>query len=516
MLRLDCKIRRNSAMRLMAKLAVLSLLGTLVPLTGQAASDEQKQFAWSVVERNATPMAKIGDSLYYFAELGMQEFESTKLMKEVLEAAGFSVELGAAGMPTNLWARWGNGRPAIAIVSEIDALPEGSQTPMELGRKPLVPGAPGHMEGHNTHGGVAAAAAFAVKETMARYNIPGSVILSLGPAEEQLISRPYIVRAGYFKNVDAIIYLHISDQSATGFGLANYASISANFTFHGKTAHGAVNPWDAKDALDANQLMDVGVAYLRQQLRPTNRIHRVVTNGGIQPNVIPDLAQTWWWVRDANMPDAGETFEKLINIGKGAALMTGTTVDYQIVAAGWPQLGMKAIAETIQGNIDKVGMPRWGEDEQRFARDFQKSAGRPENGLRTAVTPLGGRPQAYSSNDNGDVSWTVPAGLFAFPAIVPGIAVHEWHAAITPTSTIAHKGMAVGAKVLSASILDLLTRPDLLQRARAEFEQAVKAMPYFGVLPPDAKPPLDLNKAIMDRYRPEMRKFYLSERPRLN
>jgi len=142
MLRLDCKIRRNSAMRLMAKLALLSLLGTLVPLTGQAASDEQKQFAWSVVERNATPMAKIGDSLYYFAELGMQEFESTKLMKEVLEAAGFSVELGAAGMPTNLWARWGNGRPAIAIVSEIDALPEGSQTPMELARKPLVPGAP--------------------------------------------------------------------------------------------------------------------------------------------------------------------------------------------------------------------------------------------------------------------------------------------------------------------------------------------------------------------------------------
>jgi aminobenzoyl-glutamate utilization protein B len=128
---------------------------------------------------------------------------------------------------------------------------------------------------------------------------------------------------------------------------------------------------------------------------------------------------------------------------------------------------------------------------------------------------LGARPQAYSSNDNGDVSWTVPAGLFAFPAIVPGIAVHEWHAAITPTSTIAHKGMVVGAKVLSASILDLLTRPDLLQRARAEFEQATKAMPYFTVLPADAKPPLDMNKAIMDRYRPEMRKFYLKEQPRL-
>jgi len=314
-------------MRILARLALL-FLGLLLPLTGRAATDEQKQFAWSVVERNAAPMAKIGDSLFYFAELGMQEFESTRMMKEVLEAGGFTVELGAAGMPTNLWARWGNGRPAIAIVTEIDALPEGSQTPMEFARKPLVPGAPGHMEGHNTHGGVAAAAAFAVKETMARYNIPGSVILSLGPAEEQLISRPYIVRAGYFKNVDAVIYLHIGDDSATAYGLANYASISANFTFHGKTAHAAVDPWDAKDALDANQLMDVGVAYLRQQLHPTYRIHRVVTNGGIQPNVIPDLAQTWWWVRDANMPDAVQTFEKLINVAKGAALMTGTSQEY--------------------------------------------------------------------------------------------------------------------------------------------------------------------------------------------
>jgi aminobenzoyl-glutamate utilization protein B len=231
--------------------------------------------------------------------------------------------------------------------------------------------------------------------------------------------------------------------------------------------------------------------------------------------VIPDLAQTWWWVRDANMPDAVQTFEKLVNVAKGAALMTGTTQEYQIVAAGWPQLGMKAIAEAVQGNIDKVGMPRWSDDEQRFAREFQKSAGRPEVGLKTAVTPLGGRQQGYASNDNGDVSWSVPAGLLAFPSIVPGITIHEWHAAITPTSTIAHKGMVAGAKVLTASILDLLTRPDILQRARTEFDAQLKQAPYFAVLPPDAKPPLDLNKAMMDRYRPEMRKFYLGEQPRL-
>ena len=497
------------------KRSLISLLAILAPLTCQAASDEQKQFAFGVIERNAEPIAEIGDSIFFFGELGMQEIESTKLLKDTLEAAGITVELGGAGMPTNLWAKWGSGRPTIAIVSEIDALPGGSQKPMDFEHHPLVEGAPGHMEGHNTHGGLTAAAIFAVKAAMQRYNIPGTVALSLGPAEEQLISRPYIVRAGYFKDVDAIIYLHIGDQFATGYGLANYASISADFTFHGKTAHGAVDPWDAKDALDAIELMDVGTAYLRQQLHPTYRIHRVITNGGIQPNVIPDLAQAWWWVRDANMPDAKETFDKLVNIAKGAALMTATTMDYRIKAAGWPQLGNKAIAQAIQKNIELVGMPQWSDEEQHFARDFQHSAGRKEIGLRREVTPLGGRPQSYASNDSGDISWVVPAGLLAFPASVPGIEYHEWHAAITPTSSIAHKGMVAGAKVMAASILDLLTTPELLAQAHAEFVQATTESPYFPVLPADAKPPLDLNREAMAKYRPAMSAFYLHLQPRL-
>ena len=476
----------------------------------------EKTFCFDYLERNAKAIAALNDSVFYFAELGMQELETAKLMCELLEAGGFRVERGISGFASGFCATAGSGGPVIAVHTEYDANPDNSQASGVAEPREIIDGAPGHCEGHNTNAAVLVASALAAKAAMDRFGLAGTLKIFGAPAEEQLISRPYIVRAGYFKNVDAIIYLHIGDQSATGYGLANYASISANFSFRGKTAHGAVDPWDAKDALDAVELMDVGAAYLRQQLHPTYRMHRVITNGGIQPNVIPDLAQAWWWVRDANMPDARETFEKLINIAKGAALMTGTTMDYQLTAAGWPQLGMKTIAEAIQSNIDKVGMPRWSDEEQRFARDFQKSAGRQEVGLKTAVTPLGGRPQSYASNDNGDVSWSVPAGLLTYPSIVPGIAIHEWHAAITPTSTIAHKGMVTGAKVLSAAVLDLLTRPELLQNARAEFEQATKAMPYFAVLPPDAKPPLDLNKATMDHYRPEMRKFYLSERPRLN
>ena len=485
------------------------------PVASKAASDEQKQFAFAAIERNAEPMAQIGDSLFYFGELGMQEVESTKLLKDTLAAAGFTVELGGAGMPTNLWATWGSGRPHIVIVSEIDALPGGSQKPLELKRDPLVSGAPGHMEGHNTHGGLTAGAAFAVKETMQRYNIPGTVSISLGPAEEELVSRPYIVRAGYFKDVDAIIYVHIFDGFVTGYGLADYASISADFTFHGKTAHGAMDPWDAKDALDGVELMDTGAAYLRQQLRPTYRMHRVISNGGIQPNIIPDLAEAWWWVRDASMPDAKTTFDKLVNIAKGAALMTGTTMDYRVKAAAWPQLDMKAIAEDIQKNIDMVGMPKWSDEEQRFARELQKFDEKPEVGLATKPVPLGDSHQVAASNDSGDISWVVPAGTLYFPASVPGIQYHEWHAAITPISTIAHKGMVAGAKALAASILDLMTTPELLRKARAEFEQATTESPYFSVLPADAKPPLDLNKETMAKYRTAMSAFYLHLSPRL-
>src|SRR5262245_7275891 len=201
-------------------LASAALAATFAPLAARA--DERKQLAFETIDRNAGQMANISDAIFFYGEPGMQEFESTKLLKGTLEAAGFRVELGGAGMPTNLWAEWGSGRPKIAIVTEIDALPSGSQTPLAFDHAPLVPGAPGHMEGHNPHGGVASVAAFAVKQAMQRFNIPGTVAISFGPAEEQIASRPFIVRAGYFKDVDAVILLHIRETLATGYGVQNY------------------------------------------------------------------------------------------------------------------------------------------------------------------------------------------------------------------------------------------------------------------------------------------------------
>ena len=502
--------------RLLMSMAAACVLAAAVAPTGHAASDEQKQYAFDVIDRNAAQAAVVGDSLFYFGELGMQEHESAKFLKQTLEGIGFKVELGGAGMPTNVWAEWGSGKPKIVIVTEIDALPEGSQDPLSMPRKPLVQGAPGHMEGHNTHGAVAVAAAHALKRTMERYKLPGTVAVSFGPAEEQLISRPFLVRAGYFKDADAAILIHIGDNMRTTFGFRNYAAISAKFTFHGKTAHGAVAPWEGRDALDAVELMSIGFDKLREHLKPTYRGHRVITMGGIQPNVIPDLAQIWWYVRDASGPAAKENFDKLVNIGKGAALMTGTTMDMEFVASAWPQLANKAMAEAIQKNIDAVGLPKWSDEDVKFAREFQTSLGLKPVGLNTQPVKFGAAQQSFASNDSGDVTWNVPTGTLDFAAGIPGVSSHNWQAAVGKTGPIAHKGSVAGAKILAASMLDLLTSPDLLQRVRDQFREDTKDTRYFTLLPADTKPPLDMNREMMERVRPEMRKSYLNKTPKFD
>jgi len=489
---------------------VLALVFVFTAATADSPSDVKK-VALEVVERNAAQIATIGDVLYYFGEPGMQEYESSKYLKTTLEKIGFKVEVGGAGLPTNVWATWGSGKPVIAIATEMDALPEGSQTPGSIPRKPLVEGAPGHMEGHNLMAAAAIGAAHAVKKAMEQFKLPGTVVLSIGPAEEQLMSRPYLVRDGYFKDVDAAVITHVGDTLGTGYGLGNYALIGAKFTFRGRTAHGGVNPWDGKDAVDAVVLMDIGMDKLREHLRPTYRAHRTITHGGVQPNIIPDMGQIWWFVRDASGPWAKENFDKLVNVGKGAALMTGTTMEMEPFGAAWPSLGNKAIAEAVQKNIEVVGMPNWTEDENKFARELQKSMAQKEVGLPTKVLPLAAGRQNSSSNDIGDITWVVPTGTIRFPSVVPGIQAHHWSAGITPTMSIGHKGAVAGAKVIAASVLDLLTSPELRAAAKKQFEQDTKDSKYFSLLPEGAKPPLELNKEMMEKYRPAMKKFYLTK-----
>src|SRR4030095_4636469 len=219
---------RNSALK-RPRVSALSIILLAVACVGTsvtaASPSDPKRVAFEAVDRNADAIATVGDVLYYFAEPGMQEYESSKYLKSTRERIGFKVELGGAGLPTNVWATWGSGKPVILIATEMDALPEGSQTPGSIPRKPLVEGAPGHMEGHNVMAAMAVGAAHAVKKTMEQFKLPGTVVVSIGPAEEQLMSRPFLVRDGYFKDVDAAVITHVADSFGTGYGLSNYALI---------------------------------------------------------------------------------------------------------------------------------------------------------------------------------------------------------------------------------------------------------------------------------------------------
>jgi aminobenzoyl-glutamate utilization protein B len=231
-------------------------------------------------------------------------------------------------------------------------------------------------------------------------------------------------------------------------------------------------------------------------------------NGGLQPNIIPDLTQVWYFVRDRSMPEANVTQGKLVNIARGAALMTDTTVDITYDASAWPQLSNKTLALVVQKNFDAVGVPAWTEAEQTYAKGLQTALNVKPIGLAMKPVPFGDRPQTAASNDSGDVSWVVPSVAYTFPASVPGIQYHNWQAGVTPVSSIAHKGEVAGAKALADSILDLMTSPETLAAARAEWAQSVKDSQYFTLLPPDVKPQIEMNKATMEKYRPAMSKFY--------
>ncbi len=483
------------------------------PVTGFAQSlPKEKALALRVVEDNRKAIALLGDSIFYFAELGMQEFESTKLMTEILEEAGFEIELGISGMPTAFMAVYGSGKPVIAIHTEFDTTPGNSQTPGVTEHKPLVEGAPGHAEGHNVNAAVMIGAAFAVKKAMDEFNLAGTLKVFGAPAEEQLVSRPYFVRDGYFNDVDLVFHPHIGSGLSTTYGLRQYALISAEFSFRGEAAHGS-SPWRGRDALDAVELMDIGFDKAREHIEPTHRSHRVITYGGDQPNVIPDHATIWWFFRERTADKVRELFERAKKIAEGAALMTETTYSVNILSGVWPTRANQTLAETIQKNIELVGMPEWARQEQELTRELQTKLNVEPVGLTTEISPLREGQQGASSNDSGDLTWVVPTGRLTFPSNISGIPGHHWAAGVIPATSIAHKGAVAGAKVLAASVIDFLIDSGLVRKAKEKFQEEIAGVEFQSLLPADQEPPVDLNKDIMERYRPAMRKDYLKERP---
>jgi aminobenzoyl-glutamate utilization protein B len=483
-------------------------------MTNKTNLTPEQQFLFDYVDRNARAIALTGDNIFYFGELGMQEFETARLMTGLLEKGGFKVERGIAGFPTGFCATYGSGQPVVAIHTEYDSCPDNSQAAGVPEQKFIVEGAPGHCEGHNVNAAVLVATALATKAAMDKFGLKGTLKVFGGPAEEQLVSRPYFVRDGWFDDVDVAFHDHIGEEFTSSYGLLQSALISATFTFHGETAHAGVAPWKGRDALDGVMLMDVGMAHYREHMRPEMRAHRVITNGGDQPNVIPRTAQIWWFFRDGTAEGVMKVFEQAKKIAQGAALMSNTTHTVDVLSAVWPLRANQTVSELVQKHMEVVGMPVWTDEEDALARKLQANAKVKVDGLRRSVKPLKGPSvQRTSANDAGDVSWKVPMAKFYYPANIPNINFHHWAAGVALATSIAHKGAVVGTKAFAAAVTECFSNPAVVAEAKRTFKEELGDIEYKPMLPAEQKPPVDLNRAIMEKFRPEMKKHYLKETP---
>ncbi len=433
--------------------------------------DALKTEAVTHVEEMALFTQHMVDSIFSFGELGFQEIETSQYVTDILRENGFTVEEGIAGIPTAWMATWGSGKPVIALGSDIDGIPQASQKPGVAYRDPMIEGAPGHGEGHNSGQAVNVTAAIAVKKLMERENLSGTLKLWPGVAEEQLGTKAYFVREGYFEDVDIVLFSHVSSNLNVSWGSGSgNGLVSVLYTFQGETAHSAGSPWRGRSALDAVELMNAGWNYRREHLRIQQRSHYVVTNGGDQPNVVPRNAAVWYYLRETDYPHIMELWDIADKMADGAALMTNTTYTSRVLGSAWPQHMSKVVAETMYGNITRVGLPEWSEDDQALARAVQELVGSEPNGLATELSTLRdpieeSAKRGGGSDDIGDISWTVPTVTLRFPSNIPGLPGHNWSSAIAMATPIAHKGATAGAKAQALTMLDFIMRPELVEQA---------------------------------------------------
>ena len=520
-------------MRKTAVLAALGVCAGVFPLLGQSKITAEKEASMKAdlagqidaMKKQAQVMV---DSVFSFGELGFQEFETSRYLTAILEKEGFKIERGVAGIPTAWVASWGSGKPVISLGSDIDDIPQASQKPGVGWHEPMIEGAPGHGEGHNSGVPLNIIAALAVKKVMEREHLSGTIRLWPGVAEELVATKAYYVRDGMFKDVDACLFAHVAANLSVTWGasLTQSGLVSIEYQFKGESAHAAGSPWRGKSALDAVELMDVGWNFRREHLRLAQRSHYVITNGGDQPNVVPPTASVWYYFREADYDHIMDMWRIGENMAKAATLMTDTTVTSRLLGSAWPGHFNRPIAEAMQENIKRVGVPQWSDDDQTMAKGLQKELKQPVRGLTSRIGEL--RPPSVEtpesadgadgpqqgptgggSDDIGDVSWNVPTVTLRYPSNIPGGPGHNWANAISMATPIAHKGVIAGAKVQAMTMLDILLNPDLVAKSWDYFKNIqTKDMKYKTFLRPDDKPAIWLNKETMEKFRPRMQKMY--------
>jgi len=483
--------------------------------------EAMKSKALQIVESKAKNIQEMVDMVFSYGELGFQEIETSKYLTGILEKNGFTIERNLSGIPTSWMAKWGNGSPVIALGSDIDCIPKASQKPGVAYKSPIVEGAPGHGEGHNSGQSVVIFAAIAAKQIMEENHIPGTLVIWPGVAEELLGSKAWYVRDGYFKNIDACIFTHVSNDFATNYGDGgDNGLVSVQFEFAGEAAHAAGAPWRGKSALDAVELMNVGWNYKREHLKPTQRSHYVIKDGGDQPNVVPSAASVWYYFRERNYDDILKNYQAGLKIADAAAMMTDTKVTSRILGTAWPGHFNKPLAQTMQKNIERVGMPKWSDEDEQLAIAVQKlleapekdMKGNPIHGMNKKIDTLEGSV-AFSwgggSDDIADISWNVPTIVLRYPANIDGTKGHHWGDAIAMATPIAHKGSLAGAKATALTLVDIFTNTKIVTDAKDYFVNVqTKNTKYKPFLSEKDPAPIYLNKEIMDKYRDKMKPFY--------
>ncbi|MGD8699267.1 MAG: amidohydrolase [Gemmatimonadales bacterium] len=478
--------------RLMLRFARLTALTLIVcgPVSAQSLSPE-KQSALDAVDQISAEIHLMAMKLWDYSEIALMEAQSAEFLIGVLEGEGFRVQRGVADMPTAFVATWGSGAPVIGVLAEYDALPGIGNDPVPH-RQPRSDGVTsGQGCGHNLFGAGSVGAAIALKRAMDTHGLAGTVKLFGSPAEETVVGKVYMAKAGVFNGLDGVLDWHPSLETQVrnqpGRALNNFT-----VEFHGQAAHGAGDPWNGRSALDAVEVMNYGVNMMREHIRPTARIHYVIPSAGDAPNVVPEYAKVWYYVREADRETVDEYYNWILKIAEGAAMATRTTHEVTLITGVHETLLNRPLQEAMQANLELVGAPQFSEEYQEFAKQLQQSLELEEKGLNTEIKPLADEPEPVSggSTDVAEVSYIAPTVSVSVTSAAADIPWHSWATAASHGTEGSVAAAEVAAKVMALTGVDMLTDPTLLERAKAFFDEETEGKPYESPIPVEQKPPL--------------------------
>lgn len=454
------------------------------------AQDADKKKVLARIQQQELHYGAIAQKIWNFAEVGYKEKQSSALLQETLKQAGFTVETGVAGIPTAFVATYGQGKPVIGIMAEYDALPGLSQDSIPTKRS--VGGASGHACGHHLFGTGSSAAAIAVKEWLKETGGKGTIKLYGCPAEEGGSGKVYMVREGLFNDTDVMLHWHPSDANSVSTG-SSLANKTGKFRFYGLSSHAAASPERGRSALDAVEAMDFMANMMREHVPSSTRIHYVITSGGKAPNIVPDYAEVYYYVRSPQRDIVTDVWNRLEKAAEGAALGTGTRYELEVIGGVYEILPNEKLATVMNANLQTVGGYSLNPTELAFAKQIQQTPGMLQTDLASTASVVPGRPDPSGggSTDVGDVSWMVPTIGLGTATWVPGTTAHSWQAVAAGGMSIGKKGMMVAAKTLAATALDLFKNPALIESAKAEWTKRKGVEFKYKALLGDRKPALN-------------------------